>query len=221
MQISPPRSGITAFQVGAMLGVVSGLLVGGPWLTPSGFLILIFDFLVPIVALLLAGLLAARRTGRVSTGTLAGLWAGFIGTLIAFAVIAIALETVHHADFIRGVMSNPRVNPQNAEQTGWLGLAIIGGILVIVGIGLGAGLGALGGLIGKTVSPLVQRPYPPAPVYLQTPYPAPQSPYQPPLYPPQQPPPYQSSPYPPQQPPPYQPPPYPPPQPPPPPPYEQ
>ncbi len=200
MQISPPRSGITAFQVGAMIGVVSGLLVGGPWWTSSGLLlILIIDFLVPIVALLLAGLLAARRTGRVSTGTLAGLWAGFIGTVVAIAVIVIALETVHHADFIRGVMSNPRVNPQNAEQAAWLGLAIIGGILVIVGIGLGVGLGALGGLIGKTVSPLARRPYPPAPVCLQTPYPAPQSPYQPPPYPPQQPPPYQPPPYPPPQ----------------------
>ena len=71
MQISPPRSGITAFQVGAIIGVVSGLLVGGPWWIPSGLLILIVDFLVPIVALLLAGLLAARHTGRASTGTLA------------------------------------------------------------------------------------------------------------------------------------------------------
>jgi hypothetical protein len=207
MQISPPRSGITAFQVGAIIGVVSGLLVGGVWWIPSGLLILIFDFLVPIVALLLAGLLAARRTGRVSTGTLAGLWAGFIGTVIAFTVIAIALETVQHAAFISGLMSNPSVNPQNAEQTAWLGLAIIGVILVIAAIGLGAGLGALGGLIGKTASPLAQRPYPPSPVYLQTPYPAP--------------PPYQPSPYAPQQPPPYQPSPYPPPQQPPPSPYEQ
>jgi len=188
MQISPPQSGIIAFQVGAITGVVSGLLVAGPWWIASGLLVLIMGFLVPIVALLLVGLLAARRTGRASTGTLAGMWAGFIGTVVALALIAIATATVGQAEFMRGMMSNPRINSQNAEQALWIGLTLVAGVLVIVGIGLGAGLGALGSLIGKNMSPLAQRPDPSALAYPQALYRAPQSSYWPSHYPPQQPP---------------------------------
>lgn len=180
MQISPPRSAITAFQVGSIIGIVSGLLVAGPWWISSGPLVLIIGFLVPIVALLLAGLLAARRTGRASTGTLAGLWTGFIGTLVALFLIALATATVGQTEFMKGFMSTPQVDSHNAVQTLWIGLSFIAGALVVAGIGLGACLGALGGLIGKNMSPLAQRPYPQAPAYpSQQPLPS-QSSYYPP-----------------------------------------
>ena len=128
--------------------------------------------------------MAARRTGRASTGTLAGMWAGFIGTVVALALIAIATATVGQAEFMRGMMSNPRINSQNAEQALWIGLTLVAGVLVIVGIGLGA----LGSLIGKNMSPLAQRPDPSALAYPQALYRAPQSSYWPSHYPPQQPP---------------------------------
>ncbi|HLZ60651.1 MAG TPA: hypothetical protein VKR06_27205 [Ktedonosporobacter sp.] len=194
-----PKSGGIAFQTGAIVGVILGVVIGGGlWIPGIGGFVAILGILLAIIGNLGAGLLAARRTGRVVTGTMAGLWAAPIGTLVMFVILAFALATFAHTDFVNGAASNGQ-DPQTAEQYAWLGLAILGVILFAVSFGVGAGLGALGGLIGKSMSPTAQQPYQPVPAYPQVPYQAPQPPYPPSSYPPPSYPPtpssYEQSPY--------------------------
>ncbi len=75
--------------------------------------------------------------------------------------------------------------PSNITGTIFLGVAIVGIVLWLLGIGTGAGMGALGGLLGRSQSTVVLPPtYPANPPYgygqppMQSPYPPP--PYMPP-----------------------------------------
>src|SRR5579863_7666404 len=169
--ISAPTTGKAALQFGSLFGVsLTVLLIVLILTTLSKFVPApIFFFGLPTLALLLAGLFAAKRTGKVRTGTLAGLLAGLISTFTLMAVSIILLATVGHAAFVQGAMSSS-VDPRYAQQDAWLGLVIMMFILVCVMAGSGAGLGALGGLIGKRMSPLAQQsytPYPPASLPMQ------------------------------------------------------
>ncbi len=165
--VPSPTSGKVALQFGALFGVSLGvLLIVQAVFLPSP----IFVYGLPLLALLLAGLLAAKRTGKVSTGVLAGLWSGLIGTITGMAAVFIVLLTVGHADFVSGAMRSS-VDPRYAEQYAWIGLVIITIFLSIVMVAIGSGLGALGGLIGKSMSPLARQAYlsyPPAFLPTQT-----------------------------------------------------
>jgi hypothetical protein len=153
--IPSPASGKVAMQYGALFGVSLGvLLIVQDWLLPSP----VFVLGLPVLAFLFAGLFAAKRTGKVSTSVLAGVWSGIIGTLIAMAAVFIALLTVGHAGFVSGARSSG-VDPRYAEQYAWAGLVFVSIILAVVMAAIGSGFGALGGLIGKRMSPMAGHPY--------------------------------------------------------------
>ncbi len=98
-----------------------------------------------------AGLLGARRTCRVSTGALIGLWSGVVSGL----VMALALLLVAY-----GLSGHLQHDPQTIQEFQRSGapdlttyivgdfLAAMIGHLLLVGLLLGTALGALGGLIG-------------------------------------------------------------------------
>ena len=146
----PPPSGKAALPFGALFGLCLSLLqitldkfLGTPNFT--------LDFWLCVPAFLLAGLFAAKRTGKVGTGALAGLWAGFIGSLNYWTwPLIFSFSTVF--------------------ATRYAALIGAGFILVLiltsaVQVAIGSGLGALGGLLGRRLSPMAQRPsspYPPA-----------------------------------------------------------
>ncbi len=89
--------------IGALIGVSLGvLLIAQTLFLPSP----IFVFGLPVLAFLFAGLFAAKRTGRVSTGTLAGLWSGFFSNIIIWAALFIALSTVYHADLVSAAQNS-------------------------------------------------------------------------------------------------------------------
>jgi|SRR5579884_1361534 len=188
----------TSSGMGAQLGLA--LILGG------------FGFLLGLAAYFVAGIMAAKKTGKVSTGTLAGLWTGAVYGVIGFVVTLILLFTVTLPRLNALGSSYPGMSSTNYDSIKTI--AITGGVVgavfgIALAIGIGAGLGALGGLIGKNSSvaaasaayphyppysappqpypvqgqPLPEQPYPGQP----TPYPYPPQPYAEQPYPPAQP----------------------------------
>lgn len=111
--------------------------------------------LIGLAVLFVAGIFAARDTGRVGTGAVAGLIAGVIGGIIAAIVGVIVLATLPANIFeeaIRQSASGGTLTPTQVHNLAQVSrvIAYIGTIIgILVEVGLGAGLGALGGLIGK------------------------------------------------------------------------
>ena len=153
--IPSPTSGKVALQFGTLFGVSLGvLLIAETWFLHSP----IFFYGLPVLAFLLAGLFAAKRTGKVSTGALVGLLSGVISTLIGMTALFIALLTVEHAAFVQGALRSS-VDPRYAQQYAWIGLVILTIVLSSVMAAIGSGLGALGGLVGKNMSPISRQSY--------------------------------------------------------------
>jgi len=162
--ISSPTSWKVALLCGALIGVSLGVLVIAQILfLPTS--IYLFGLLgLPMPAFLLAGLLAAKRTGRVSTGTLAGLWSGVFSNIIVWALFIAVVAVYHDAVVSAALSSGIGLDPQNTELyiLEVLVFCAISSLLLMMGVG--SGLGALGGLIGKRMSAITQRPdsfYPP------------------------------------------------------------
>lgn len=183
-QFTPQHAGKVALRngtiVGAFLGVIFSLLMivstiqssGTPFglVNPSSILLYLMTPLIWIVGLLIAGIWGSKITGRIGTGTLSGLFAGLVGGIIASFGQAIAQA-------LRLSLSPGYQDPGMLLFTGF---AIIFYILILA-IGGGAGLGALGGLIGQTISDARPRatphPLPPVPVYQPPVYQPPDTPY--------------------------------------------
>ena len=89
-----PRRGGAAFiwKWGAIFGVILGVIQIVLSLFSLGLLKTVIDLLVWLVGFFLAGMFAARQTGRAGTGALAGLVTGLISGLlgIIFGLIQIA-----------------------------------------------------------------------------------------------------------------------------------
>ena len=74
------------FNVILSLAGLSTLFIGAIMLvnTGSGLLMSSVGFIIAVLAYLVSGLRAARQTGRVRTGALAGLWTALIGAVITW-----------------------------------------------------------------------------------------------------------------------------------------
>jgi hypothetical protein len=194
--VSTPGSGKTALFFGALFGFCSGILQLLCIFSLAGVGLLL-SIVLCMAALLLAGLFASKRTGKVSTGTLAGLWSGLISSVIVVGILGLLLlVAIHNTAFIDASMSAftnalrsdnlpSSITPQQAVTYMGLGMVILSIIWLALGIGAGAGIGAIGGMIGKTMAPVAQYPqqpftsYPAAPTFPQytvPPTPAPQQP---------------------------------------------
>ncbi|GAC1625872.1 MAG: hypothetical protein NVS4B9_17360 [Ktedonobacteraceae bacterium] len=155
--------------------------------------------LLGLTAYFVAGILAARQTGRVSTGVFAGMWTGAFYGVIIFVVSQVLLFTVTLGPTLNRLSYSATRIDQLRTIT--IAASLIGGILGIAfAVGFGAGLGALGGLVGRNSwrkthpQPAFPPPYPGQPYAMNMPmmpmqqYPA--QGYPGPGYPPQQPPSY-------------------------------
>ncbi len=134
--------------------------------TPLNITTAILYLLIPLIwitGFLIIGFLAGKSTGKVSTGTLAGLFAGTFGGMVAS--IGQIVSTV--------LSANNNFGQANE------GLLLVEGFVIILytlilTIGGGAGVGSLGGLLGQNFSAVrpqpAPRPYPTAvPVYSYVP----------------------------------------------------
>lgn len=151
-------------------------------------LLTVLVFLFGIAAYLIAGWLAAKQTGKVSTGTIAGLWTGvFYGIIGAIAtVVTIATNLSSRLTQVQDLANQIQL-PVHYTPGLLLAGAFIDALLGLAfAIGIGSGIGALGGLIGRSQAPKQPYPaYPYPPMYQGMP------PYQ---QPPQGMPPYQQPP---------------------------
>src|ERR1700736_3432976 len=160
------RSSNPALQNGLLFGVILGAIEVAFSLTLGnvGFLICLI-FYLGIIGF--AGYRASARTGKVSTGLVAGLLAGLfsaiIGSLGLFLYLLPNLDTLRQqlqqqaTTFNQGVAINYTNNVV-------IGLVVLLLVILILGSSLLAlGIGAIGGVIGKGNAPV-----PPAPSY---PYP--------------------------------------------------
>jgi hypothetical protein len=178
------RSGNPALQNGLLFGVILGAIevVFSLTLGNVGFLISLI-FYLGIIGV--AGYRASARTGKVSTGLVAGLLAGLfssiIGSLGLFVYILPNIDAFRQALQQNATTLNQgfAINYTNNVVIGLLVLVLV---FVIIGSSLLAlGIGSIGGAIGKGNAPV-----PPAPSY---PYPGqyPDARYMPPPpYPPQE-----------------------------------
>ncbi len=215
---TPQNAGKVAFQWGLIFGLILGLVDAGILLlnafvnSASGnaglaLLFSVIGFLLGLAAYFVAGILASNKTGKVSTGTFAGLWTGAIYGVIGFVVsmtlfFTVSLPKLQNASTYPSTSSLSPDTFRTAAIFGGVGFAIFG---ICLAVGLGAGLGSLGGLIGKSTSKVARPTYPPyanQPPYPGQPYPpyANQPPYPGQPYPPysNQNPPYPNQTYPPQ-----------------------
>jgi len=191
----PVRSGKIALQSGTIVGTALGFgqlvllfLLAAIGSVGLGF---VLDTILSLAAMVLVGVWASKRSGKVATGTLAGLWAGGSNFVVFYVILFLFFLTLDRASFMNGFTHGAGDSAQAYSSA--VGVVVfLFVILLPTSIGVGAGLGALGGLIGKSSSPVQQMAYA---------FPPPAAPYPP--YPPQQsysPPPDPYSPYPPQQP---------------------
>ncbi|HLG64520.1 MAG TPA: hypothetical protein VKY19_21460 [Ktedonosporobacter sp.] len=191
---SQPNSRNIAFQQGLIAGLILAAIASTVLLintfvnvtnTGTALLLTLLVFLLGLAAYFVAGILAAKKTGKVSTGTLAGLWTGGIYGVIGFVVSMVLFFSVNLPRLMANFNNLPSSTSTSADA--FRAGATIGGVAFAIfgiafAIGLGAGLGALGGLIGKSTSkvtplpayphqPYPAQPYPPASAYPDQPYP--------------------------------------------------
>ena len=119
---------------------------------------------VAVIIYLLAGLLAASRTGRVGTGSFAGLWTGVIGSIIGFlGALAISYVNIDRLRQNAQVAAQAaasqlhQVVPPVTNQTLLLAALVAGVLGMLLLLVLGLILGAIGGIIGR----IFFRPAPP------------------------------------------------------------
>lgn len=152
-------------------------------------------FLIELALFFVAGMLAAKQTARVGTGSVAGLIAGATGGIIGliFTIIRVAAlpASYYQAVVDRAQSQGGSITLAQAQAAGTVVGIVFAIIVYLIVIGIGAGLGALGGLVGRGQAP---RPpytesmysgYPQPGAYPPPPgYPMPQGTYPQPGYPP-------------------------------------
>lgn len=148
--------------LGAIAGVLSALTTLGRLFAPLGGAraftgIGLLVGLIGLIAYFLAGMLTARVTGTIGTGTIAGLLAGLAAAVISVAVSAVVILTRPRLYFgsALGALSSSRVHIPLSTLVALSMISLVFSILV--DIGLGAGIGALGALVGRGSAP--RQPY--------------------------------------------------------------
>jgi len=184
-----PSPGRVIFREGLVFGFLLGTMHIGlsllndafaqSGLAALGLLLIVFLWLG---VFFWAGVRGARQTGRVGTGSLTGLVTAVFAGIIAFiALMVIASIQMSSPDnSYQQVLDLYRSQGVDITYGALFGvLALCGTLLLLMGIGVGAGIGALGGLLGRSQSTVVVPPvypaYPPF-VYgqlpMQPPYPS-------------------------------------------------
>ena len=109
-----------------------------------------------LVGFFLVGLFAARQTGKVGTGTLAGLVTGLISGLIVvlFGIIQITAKGPQLTQAINQVTQTAQQQGRNISSSEIRTIATVGiviGLILTVAfeLGLGAVIGAIGGGFSK------------------------------------------------------------------------
>ncbi|HLW01917.1 MAG TPA: hypothetical protein VKT82_24900 [Ktedonobacterales bacterium] len=166
-QVSSRRGGAAfIWKWGIIAGVILGVLHILIALPTLGLLGTLIDLVVWLVGFFVIGLFAARHTGRVGTGALAGLVTGLVTGLIGvlFGIVEIASNGAQFTQALNNAAQQAQQQGQNISSSELHTIAVVGIIIglfitVAVELGLGAGIGALGGLVGRSQAPQAAAPY--------------------------------------------------------------
>jgi hypothetical protein len=160
---APPSVGRAALRWGLIMGLLHGIisslltaLAATIFIKFSGLLTLL-SILIASIFFLLAGFFAARQTRKVASGSLAGLWAGFISRVLS--TILVVLLNIFFLLPRHPQPGVPTVSVARLEP-----LFVLELLYLALDLGLGVGFGTLGGLPGKSVSKV-----PPSPTEQQQP----------------------------------------------------
>lgn len=160
------RAGNPALQNGLLFGIILGVLEVALSLTLGtiGFVICLVLYLGMVG---FAGYRASARTGKVSTGLVAGLFVGLFSSIIGS--LGLFIFTLPHVDAMRQLLQQ-QANTFNQGVTinyttnvviAYLVLLLV--ILIVGSSALALGIGAIGGAIGKGNAPAQPTGYPPYP----------------------------------------------------------
>lgn len=160
------RAGNPALQNGLLFGIILGVLEVALSLTLGsiGFVICLVLYLGMVG---FAGYRASARTGKVSTGLVAGLFVGLFSSVIGS--LGLFIFTLPHVDAMRQLLQQ-QANTFNQGVTinyttnvviAYLALLLV--ILIVGSSSLALGIGAIGGAIGKGNAPAQPTGYPPYP----------------------------------------------------------
>jgi len=153
-----PHNGRTALIYGLSggigMGIIQSLIIVGLRYGISMFtyaiLAIPLSCLLWLVLFMLAGVFAAKQTGKVSTGTLTGLWAGLAGGLITSVALFFSTWPLMFSPY--------NTDPSYLASTAALFLTYMI-FMTLFMLGVGTGLGALGGLIGQSFSSMKALPF--------------------------------------------------------------
>lgn len=166
MQVQTQTRGNPALQNGLLFGIILGVIEAIFSLTLGniGFLICLVIYLGMVG---FAGYRASARTGKVSTGLVAGLLTGLFSSIIGS--LALFIYTLPNIDALRQELQRQANNLNQGISITytnnvviWL-LVFLLIILIIASSLLALGIGAIGGAIGKGNAPAQPTPYPPYP----------------------------------------------------------
>ena len=155
-----PKAGKVAFQYGLIFGIIQAVLASSILFINDlalrgqvgvALILTIVIFLTGLAAYFVAGILAVKQTGRLSTGTFAGMWTGAVYGVIC-CIISIVLFSAVLLPILSANVPSTIASP-DSYRTG-LVIGGIGGPIfgMLFAVGVGAGLGVLGGLIGRNIS---------------------------------------------------------------------
>jgi hypothetical protein len=135
-----------ALRQGLIIGIFLGVI-----LLALSFVIsdLTITLILCLVAAFIAGMRASRETGKISIGTLAGMWTGLFGllipTLISFGLLLFNLDAIRKT-------AQANADKQHLHIT-YTNSLIINNLLInfVIIIALGVLLGVIGGVVGGNI----------------------------------------------------------------------
>ena len=148
MQNALARVRNPALRQGLIFVIILGVILLAISFIFTNFYITLFLILI---ASFLAGTRASQETGRITTGTLAGLWTGLIGMFIP-SIISVIFVLVNIDSYLKSLQAAADKQHQHITYTNSIvltSLLINALFLLILGILPGAIGGLLGGIFGS------------------------------------------------------------------------
>ena len=163
-----------ALRTGLLFGIILGAIEVVFYLTLGtvGFLIALVIYLGLVG---FAGYRASARTGKVSTGLVAGLLTGLFSSVVAS--LATFFYLLPHVDSLRQLLQQQANNLNQGLAITYTNTLVIEGlivallIIIVISSLVALGIGAIGGAIGKGNAPAQPTLYPPYPYGGQNPDP--------------------------------------------------
>lgn len=139
--LTPKDARYIALRQGLLFGTFAGCLAllasaCNTFLPLYGFFSLNFIYVLAFIAFFVAGWRAAKRTGRIDIGALAGFWAGVVVAILGFVTLFVVFVGEYRLREVR-----------LAYILTYAVSALTPALLALV---VGPAVGALGGFIGKT-----------------------------------------------------------------------